>query len=280
MTFVFVGFICGAIRAGELIRATRLASLFQSPLASFRHSGIPWHVYLTHFPVMTERAVDLMLRHVLKHFQPGVRPNEPLFVGVQGPQGSGKTYLTTILRNELVSPPNNLSVALISIDDLYLPHSGLARVAHDHPQNPLLQGRGQPGTHDVPLGTQVLNSLRRINEPDAEGTVSIPIFDKSLHSGEGDRIHKTTVASGPLDVIIMEGWCTGFYSVPRETIEELYASSGSPHTSFAYRKEDVYEINELLRPYELWWSTFNTLIQVNNHRLPAGTGPPFSPLPP
>jgi D-glycerate 3-kinase len=125
---------------------------------------------------------------VLDHLRRGTRSNNPLVVGVQGPQGSGKTYLTTILRDELISPPNDLSVALISLDDLYPPHSELARVANDHPHNPLLRGRGQPGTHDVPLGTQVLNSLRRINEPDAEGTVSIPIFDKSLHSGEGDRI--------------------------------------------------------------------------------------------
>ena len=212
---------------------------------------------------MTEPAVGDMLRHVLKHLQRGIQSNNPLVVGVQGPQGSGKTYLTSILRDELTSPPNNLSVALISLDDLYLPHSELARVANDHPHNPLLQGRGQPGTHDVPLGTEVLNSLRRINEPDAEGTVFIPIFDKSLYSGEGDRIPKKTVVNRPLDVIIIEGWCTGFYPIPWETTEQRYASSGAPRSSFTYRKEDVLEINELLRPYALWWSAFDTLIQVN-----------------
>lgn len=211
---------------------------------------------------MTDPAVGCMLRHVLKHLQRTGGPTKPLLVGVQGPQGSGKTYLTTILRAELTSPPNNFSVALISLDDLYLPHSGLARVAADHPQNPLLQGRGQPGTHDVPLGTRILNSLRQINEPGAEGTVSVPIFDKSLHSGQGDRIQQTTVINGPLDVIIMEGWCTGFYPVPSETIEQRYASGGAPRSSFAYRKEDVLEINELLRPYVHWWSAFDTLIQV------------------
>ena len=213
---------------------------------------------------MAEPAVGYMLQHVLKRLRRGVRSDSPLVVGVQGPQGSGKTYLTSILRDELVSPPNNLSVALISLDDLYLPHSELARVASDHPRNPLLQGRGQPGTHDVPLGTQVLNSLRQINEPDAEGTVSIPIFDKSLHSGEGDRIiQKQTVVNRPLDMIIMEGWCTGFYPVPPEIIEQRYASSGPSRSSFTYRKEDVLEVNELLRPYVLWWSAFDTLIQVN-----------------
>ena len=218
---------------------------------------------------MAEPAVDCMLQHVLKHLQPGVGREKPLVVGVQGPQGSGKTYFTTKLRDELISPPNNLSVALLSLDDLYLPHSGLVRVANDHPDNPLLRGRGHPGTHDVPLGTQVLNSLRGINAPDSEGIVSIPIFDKSLHSGQGDRIERTTVVNRPLDVIIMEGWCLGFYPVPSETIEQRYASSESLRSSIAYRKEDIHQINELLQPYVDWWSTFDTLIQVNWHCFPT-----------
>ena len=217
-------------------------------------------------------GVSYMLRHVLNNLQPGVGPNKPLVVGVQGPQGSGKTFLTTMLRDKLISPPNNLCVALISLDDLYLSHSGLARIANDHPHNPLLQGRGQPGTHDVPRGTQVLNSLRRINEPDAKHTVSIPIFDKSLYSGEGDRIEQTTIVSRPLDVIIMEGWCTGFYPVPPDIIEQRYVSSGGSHSSFTYRLEDVREINELLRPYVDWWSTFDTLIQVSWHQFSGRPG--------
>lgn len=221
------------------------------------------HRHLAGSPVMTEPAAGFMLLHVLGHLQRRVGVNRPLIVGVQGPQGSGKTFLTTILKGELISPPHHLSVALISLDDLYLSHLELVSVANDHPHNPFLQGRGLPGTHDVPLGTKILNSLRRINEPDAEGTVSIPIFDKSLHSGRGDRIERTTVVNRPLDVIIVEGWCTGFYPIPVETIEERYVSNGSPPSSFSYCKEDVHEINELLRPYVDLWSTFDTLIQVS-----------------
>ena len=149
-------------------------------------------------------------------------------------------------RDGLISPPNNLSVAPISLDDLYLPHSGLARVANGHPDNPLLQVRGQPGTHDVPLGTEVLSSLLRINEPDARGTVFTPIFDKSSHSGEGDGVEQMTVVNRLLDVTIVEGWCTGFYPVLPETIEQRYASSEGSRSSFTYRKEDVHGIDELL----------------------------------
>jgi D-glycerate 3-kinase len=221
---------------------------------------------------MTEPAAGFMLQHTLRHLQRGAGMNEPLVVGVQGPQGIGKTFLTTILKDELISPPRDLSVALVSIDDLYLSHPELVRVANNHPHNPLLQGRGLPGTHDVPLGIKILNSLRRINEPDAQGTVSIPIFDKGLHSGRGDRIERATLVNRPLDVIIVEGWCTGFYPISAETIDERYASSRSPRSSFAYRKEDVHEINELLRPYVDWWSAFDTLIQVNRYSFSGKQG--------
>lgn len=228
---------------------------------------------------MAEPAAGFMLRHILEHLKRGVGTNRPLVVGVQGPQGSGKTFLTTKLRDELISPPHCLSVALISLDDLYYPYSELVRVADRHPHNPLLQGRGLPGTHDVSLGTRILNSLCRANDPGAEGTVSIPIFDKSLQSGRGDRLERSTVVNGPLDVVIVEGWCTGFYPTPSETIDERYDSGlNLSRSSFVYRKEDVHEINKLLRPYVDWWSAFDTLIQVNLHRISAKLCIPLTPF--
>ena len=247
----------GGFPIGDISRHSPSAPRYLTPCYPY--------AFLAGFSNMAEPAVEYMLQHVLKLLQPGVQPNKPLVVGVQGPQGSGKTYLTNILKDELISQQNGLSVALLSLDDLYLPHSELARVANDHPRNSLLQGRGQPGTHDVPLGTKILDSLRRINEAGAEDTVSIPIFDKSLHSGEGDRIEQTTIVNRPLDVIIMEGWCIGFYPVPPETIEQRYASIGGPHSSFIYHKEDVHELNRLLRPYADWWSSFDAFIQVSRH---------------
>ena len=57
----------------------------------------------------------------------------PLFVAVQGPQGSGKTFLTNLLREALTSQPHSLSVVVLSIDDLYLPHEQLVAVAKAYP---------------------------------------------------------------------------------------------------------------------------------------------------
>ena len=66
-------------------------------------------------------------------------------VGIQGPQGSGKTYITKQLHTILTSPPYNLQVAVLSIDDLYLPYKGL-RALFDL-DNPLLKGRGYSLVH-------------------------------------------------------------------------------------------------------------------------------------
>lgn len=193
----------------------------------------------------------------------------PLFVAVQGPQGSGKTYLTTRLHEVLTSKPHLLSVVVLSIDDLYLPHDQLVAVAKAYPENRLLQGRGQPGTHDVDLGTDSLARLKRINE-DAhrEDVVHIPRFDKSLFGGEGDRVEGTSVR-GPVDVVVLEGWCVGFYPSSKEEIDRRFdlpvpgLSEDFFHTR-GFRKEDVLDINERLKDLSSWWSYFDSLIQVSS----------------
>jgi len=160
---------------------------------------------------------------------------------------------------------------LLSIDDLYLPHEGLVEVARSHPANALLTGRGQPGTHDVPLGTSVLRGLKQINEPEAEA-VTLPVFDKSLHGGEGDRLADGLLVHGPLDVVIIEGWCIGFYPISAEEIERRWSQ---PVTGLdgvfsleKYRKEDIFEINEMLKSYVGWWALFDAFIKASvTHKL-------------
>lgn len=192
----------------------------------------------------------------------------PLFVAVQGPQGSGKTFLTTQLREALTAPPHSLSVVVLSIDDLYLPHGQLVAVAQAFPENRLLQGRGQPGTHDVKLGSEILARLKRINDGKAGEAVHIPRFDKSLHGGEGDRVQDGVTVEGPVDVVILEGWCVGFYPSTREEIDRRFDHpvAGLPEDFFparGFRKEDVLDINERLKELARWWPYFDVFIQVH-----------------
>ncbi|KAI0687429.1 P-loop containing nucleoside triphosphate hydrolase protein [Cytidiella melzeri] len=215
---------------------------------------------------MSSHVLQQLERH-RTHF--AARP-APLFVAVQGPQGSGKTFLTSRLRDALSSPPHSLSVAVLSIDDLYLSHAGLVTVALANPENKLLQGRGQPGTHDVQLGTQLLTQLKHINESKANqshGVVHIPSFDKSLYSGEGDRVEAGMTIRSPVDVVVLEGWCVGFYPSTPEDIDRRWDMTvrGLGENFFGkrgFRKEDVLDVNERLKMYLQWWSFFETLIQI------------------
>jgi len=205
----------------------------------------------------------------------------PLFVGVQGPQGSGKTFLTSRLRSVLTSPPHSLSVAVLSIDDLYLPHAELVALAEAHPHNRLLHGRGLPGTHDVALGGAVLRALKTINNVDADAggggrdvpvpvrEVALPVFDKSLFNGEGDRrVDQTVVMRAPVDVVLLEGWCVGFYPVQREVVEARWQAPvpGLDDIGFDMQAiasvEDVLEVNGLLGAYVEWWQALDTFIQI------------------
>ncbi|OAX42788.1 P-loop containing nucleoside triphosphate hydrolase protein [Rhizopogon vinicolor AM-OR11-026] len=218
-------------------------------------------------------AVQHMAQHVLNQLQErrsrcrASAPLTPLFVGVQGPQGSGKTFLTSRLHAQLSSQPHALSVVVLSIDDLYLPHSGLRSLAESHRNNILFQGRGQPGTHDVPLGTSVLQKLKGINDADAQ-TVDIPSFDKSLFNGEGDRVSRGETVKGPVDVVILEGWCVGFFPTSKEVIEQRWKEpvpTLEPDTfdmkSFV-SVDDVLAVNEQLKQYVEWWSALDAFIQI------------------
>lgn len=179
----------------------------------------------------------------------------------------GKTYLTTKLRDILAASPHNLAVAVLSIDDLYLPHEGLVEVATSHPQNPLLSGRGQPGTHDVELGTTLLKSLKKINEPGA-APVQFPWFDKSQFNGQGDRAENGVLVRPPLDVVLFEGWCVGFCPISDAEIDRRYempiADIAEVFDLKQYQKESIREINVNLWKYVEWWPLFDSLIQVSS----------------
>lgn len=158
--------------------------------------------------------------------------------------GAGKSYLCTQLPGELVG----YKVVALSLDDLYLPHEGLERLAQEQEGNKMLQGRGPAGTHDLGLGRKVLGLLKGINssalsvdggEGGEGGTVELPVFDKSLHGGKGDRSKATVRVQGPISIVLLEGWMTGFTppSLPTTPshLSTLYPSAQTSPESFAAR---------------------------------------------
>ncbi|MDO8799148.1 kinase [Phenylobacterium sp.] len=130
-------------------------------------------------------------------------PRKPgLVVGICGSQASGKSTLTAVLRHLLEGA--GLKVAALSLDDLYLSHA--ARQALGRDVHPLLATRGVPGTHDVALGLAVLESLAH------PGATLLPAFDKAAD----DRKPQGVAVTGPVDVILFEGWCVG--AVPQADV--------------------------------------------------------------
>ncbi|MEM7500904.1 MAG: hypothetical protein AAF417_02620 [Pseudomonadota bacterium] len=159
---------------------------------------------------------DFIRRHALppnfrktisQHYGPLVRwlvdrarGRDDFLLGISGAQGSGKSTLAEYLG--LALPTERGTVAVLSLDDFYLTRPerrALARQVH-----PLLETRGVPGTHDIPLLRRQLDALQALS---AGETLLVPRFDKATD----DRAPKDawTRIAGPVSMIVLEGWCVG-----------------------------------------------------------------------
>lgn len=73
----------------------------------------------------------------------GSKPR-PFIIGLNGVQGVGKTTLVRALA-ETLQGRQGLVTLVVSIDDFYLPHAEQLALAGAHPDNALVQYRGEPG---------------------------------------------------------------------------------------------------------------------------------------
>ncbi|KAI9821232.1 MAG: hypothetical protein M1827_003966 [Pycnora praestabilis] len=211
-------------------------------------------------PFILERLKAYRKR--LEHVREEERP--PFFLGLNGVQGAGKTTLVTTLRSALTAPPYAHPTAILSIDDLYLPHTAQGQLAQSHPLNPLIQHRGQPGTHDVQLGIEVFEGLR------GGKRTRIPSYDKGAFGGEGDRTDPETWEivngeadeneKGRIEVVVFEGWCVGFRALPEAELKREWEDAARLAKENGGEKErgrlgrcrfeDVRFVNEKLRAYD------------------------------
>lgn len=118
------------------------------------------------------------------------------------------------------------------------------------------------------LGTQLLEQLKA----NADGQiVNLPIFDKSLFAGEGDRSDKTTDVRLPLDVVIFEGWCLGFYPIDEATLSKKYEeqadSESEKHFFREHSLDSLREVNEFLRQYVYWYKHIDAFVLLKPDHL-------------
>lgn len=135
----------------------------------------------------------------------------PLVVGINGAQGAGKSTLFNLIE-VILSEGFGQKVVGFSLDDLYKTRHDRERLAEI--VHPLLMTRGVPGTHDVQLGIDIINSLKK---GDLERPTKIPVFDKSVDDRCPTSVWQEWV--GPADVIVFEGWCVGALPVSPESLK-------------------------------------------------------------
>ncbi|KAK4158301.1 P-loop containing nucleoside triphosphate hydrolase protein [Chaetomidium leptoderma] len=192
-------------------------------------------------PFILSRIAEYRKQHA------GETNPRPFIVGLNGVQGVGKTTLVRALA-ETLEEREGLPTLVVSIDDFYLTHADQLALAATHADNALVQYRGEPGTHDLPLLQTFLTALSQNQHP-----LPIPQYDKSAFSGLGDRQPRSswpsTSPSSPPRVLILEGWCVGFQPLPSQTVEAKWKSP-TARTLHNHKLDHLLFINEQLRGYD------------------------------
>ena len=118
----------------------------------------------------------------------------PVRVGLCGGQGAGKSTLGRLI--ETACQHVGLRCCVLSLDDFYLSRED--RLTLSERVHPILEIRGPPGTHDV---AHLRRAMVQLLKP---GDTELPVFDKGTDDRSGTRI-----ATGPFDLVVVEGWCVG-----------------------------------------------------------------------
>ena len=162
-------------------------------------------------------------------------------MGLSAPQGAGKTTIMKEVCSALAE--DGLNVVSLSIDDFYLTRPEQVALAAKYQSNPYLQQRGYPGTHDLNLGANVLKALRMLP---VGRSMKIPGYDRFANNGQGDRLPESNwcVVTGPLHLIVLEGWMLGFTRIADELLYD----------------EHFLVINEKIAAYEAWHSLLDGFI--------------------
>lgn len=225
-------------------------------------------------------CIPFILSQLAAHRQRHPSGTRPFIIGLNGLQGVGKTTLVRALA-ETLQNREGLSTLVVSIDDFYLTHADQLALAAAHPDNALVQYRGEPGpfppppppplpltptgTHDIPLLTTFLTSLLN---PSPTDPIPIPSYSKPLHSGLGDRLPPSQwpVLPAPPACLLIEGWLVGFRALTPSQVEALWRDPSS-RTLHRHKLEHLLFVNECLRGYDVLTDVLDAFVHVDAEEL-------------
>jgi D-glycerate 3-kinase len=168
-------------------------------------------------------------------------------LALSGPQGSGKS---TVSRRVASAP--DAGVALLSLDDFYLPKTKRAQLAAE--VSPLFETRGPPGTHDLGLLRRTIDALRTAVSDTA---TPIPVFDKV----SDDRLPSSewSIYRGRPKKILVEGWCLGALTPPDFLSAPPLNDVERSDSGKAWRS---YQAAQLSGAYADLWSVFDAFLHI------------------
>ncbi len=167
--------------------------------------------------------------------------SERKIIGISALPGTGKTTLGKWL--EAISLKLDFKISVISIDDFYLPSQEMELAIRN---NPWGVSRGFPGSHSVLLMYEKLFDWKIC------GKMNVPVFDKSLRGGLGDR---SNWRSESPDLLIIEGWFLGVEPISNDINASDIISRNLTTNESSYRGR----IQEKLSEYLDVWSLLDTI---------------------
>jgi D-glycerate 3-kinase len=163
-----------------------------------------------------------------------INKKKPLFIGLAGGQGTGKTTITSII-SIILKKYFKLDIFKISIDDFYKTRKQRTLLSKN--KHSLLMTRGVPGTHDIDI---ILNFFKKIKVKKFK-ILKLPKFNKAVD----DRYSKSLwykIQSKP-DVVILEGWCVGARSQNFTELKKPINSLEKAHDqNFKWRQYVNYQL--------------------------------------
>lgn len=183
------------------------------------------------------------------------KKGQATFVALQGGQGTGKTTIVKYLKKYLKK--EDYKVQSFSIDDFYKSNLERKKLREKFIENPFYQiSRGLPGTHRINKLNETLKKAK------SGESFEIPIFDKSLHHGQGDILKRTIQVKGKQDFILFEGWCVGIPTVSSKIFIDICKKNKINLKKLDPQLKEHKVVLQFIKDYQKLWKFLDYVIMI------------------